>query len=609
MIECPNCNVENRPTARFCAQCGYKFPVGEVLGGQYRVTRMLKVGGMGAVYEAESAGQRFAIKEMRDRFISNKERQEAVNRFLAEAMTLAKLDHPSIPKVHRHFIEGDRYYLVMDFVQGEDLADVLARAPGGRLPEVQVIELGLQICDVLAYLHHRPQPIVFRDMKPSNLMLTRNGEIKLIDFGIAKLFNPAQRGGASLVGTPGYAAPEQYRGVAEPRSDIYGLGASLHHLLTGYDPTDTSQHLFDFAPVRQYNSGLSKEIEQIIERALAMKMEDRFGSVKEMRRALQQTTSRTLPRRAGVREFFDRLRAGIGASAQSPLRWGALAALALVIVIVAATLVWKPVAGLVDSRLAFVSDREGIPKMYVMNGEGQVIQLTHDTAEDSHPTWSPGKRRIAFASNRDRNWEIYWVNSDGTGLTRVTQNPARDTEPAWSPDGNYIAFTSDRDGKREIYVAGPDEVARVTYTPGRGESWEPAWGPGDTIFFTSNRDGKREVYRTTPSGKVVRVTYTPGDGESWSPAWSWRGNYTAFVSDRDGQPEVYTLLEGGVLRRVSYTSGGSGSWEPAPSSSRQLMAFTSDRDGRPEIYTITQEGALFRLTNTSGNSQSWSPAW
>jgi serine/threonine protein kinase len=611
VIECPNCNIENRPTAHFCAACRYKFPVGEVLGGEYRVTRMLKVGGMGAVYEAESAGQRFAIKEMRDRFVSNKERQEAVNRFLREAMTLAKLDHPRIPKVYHHFIEGDRYYLVMDFVQGEDLAEMLARAPGGRLPEQQVIEWGLQICEVLAYLHCQPQPVIFRDMKPANLMVTPQGKIKLIDFGIARLFNPAQRGGASLVGTPGYAAPEQYQGVAEPRSDIYGLGAALHHLLTGRDPTDTSQQLFAFAPLRHYDPHLSPALEQVIQRALAMKMEDRFGSVEEMRQALQRAARPPVPWSKRVKEFFDRLGMGVRALLAKPwLRWGALAASALIAIAgFAAFFGLKSPASLIDSHLAFVSDRDGLSTIYVMDERGQVTWLMDDKASDHDPAWAPGKKRIAFASNRDGDWEVYWVNADGTGLTQLTDNPAWDGEPAWSPDGNYIAFTSDRDGKREVYLAGPDGVARVTYTPGRSESWEPAWGPGGTIFFTSNRDGKQEVYRTTESGKVVRVTYAPGDGESWSPAWSWIGSYTAFVSDRDGQPEIYILLEGGVLRRVSYTSGGSGSWEPVPSSSGQLMAFTSDRDGRPEIYTITQEGALFRLTNTTGNNQSWSPAW
>jgi Tol biopolymer transport system component/tRNA A-37 threonylcarbamoyl transferase component Bud32 len=568
---------------------------------------MLKVGGMGAVYEVECEGRRYAVKEMREQFRSNQERQEAVNRFLAEAMTLAKLDHPRIPKVHRHFIEGDRYYLVMDYVEGDDLADVSAQAPGGRLAEEQVLEWGQQICDVLAYLHSRPQPVVFRDMKPSNLMLAPGGEIKLIDFGIAKLFNPAQRHGASLVGTPGYAAPEQYRGVAEPRSDIYGLGATLHHLLTGCDPTDTSQHLFDFASIRDYDPSLSEEIEKVIERALAMKMKDRYESVEEMSRALQQALRPPVPWWKRIGKFFERVAAvRVRPFARPALRWGFLAAL-LVILGVLAFVVWRPQARLVDTRLAIVSDREGIPKIYVMDQDGRAARLTDHAAEESDPTWSPDKRRIGFASKQDGNWEVYWVNADGTGLMRLTHNSARDIEPAWSPDGRHIAFTSDRDGKREVYVAGPDGMTRITHTPGTGESWDPAWGPKATLLFTSDRDGKREVYQLTQSGQVIRITHTPGDGESWSPAWSWAGSYTAFISDRDGQPEVYVLSTNEEKsRRFSYTRNGSGGWDPAPLGT--FLAFTSDRSGKREIHASIQD-EIRQLTDTVGSGESWSPAW
>jgi hypothetical protein len=292
-----------------------------------------------------------------------------------------------------------------------------------------------------------------------------------------------------------------------------------------------------------------------------------------------------------------------------PIALVILAGFALLVVLgLVASFALRPLTGALDSRLAFVSDRDGNPQIFVMDEKGEVIQLTRHAASDDDPSWSPDKTRIAFASNRDGDWEIYWMNADGTGLTRVTHNPARDVEPAWSPDGTYIAFTSDRAGKREIYIAGPSRVTRVTHAPGNAESWEPAWGPNGTILFTSDRDGKREVYRSTEAGEVVRITYTPGKGESWSPAWAWGGNYTAFVSDRDGSQEVYILLEGGILRRVSYTSGGQGSWDPACSTSGQYIAFTSDRAGQSEVYTIAEEGVL-QLTQTPGDGQSWSPAW
>lgn len=623
MIECPNCNTNNRPVARFCAQCGYKFPVGETLGGQYLVTRMLKVGGMGAVYEVECEGRRYALKEMRDRFVSPKERQEAVNRFLAEAITLARLSHPRIPRVQRHFIEGDRYYLAMDFVEGQDLADVLAAAPEGRFPAVEVIAWGQQICEVLDYLHCQPQPIIFRDLKPANLMLTPNRGLMLIDFGIARLFNPAQKSGVSLVGTPGYAAPEQYRGVAEPRSDLYALGATLHHLLTGADPADTSQHLFNFAPLRQHRPELSPELERVIERALAMKAEDRFDSAAEMGGALRSLISAgpaavkgggTV---AGSGDDVSTIPSGLD-WAKSTLnqlkilrrpvwRWSALIALGLLVAGFALFLTWQPLAREDDSRLAFVSNRIGNPEIYLLDPSSQIKPLTVDPAADDYPAWSPDKTHLAFASNRSGQWDIYQINADGSNLVRFTSHFADDFEPAWSPDGRYIAFTSTRDGKREIYLAGSEGISRMTHTPGAGESWQPAWVSSNIFLFTSTRDGKREIYHTTPSGQIERITYTPGQAESWSPHWNATTGYTVFVSNRDGQPEIYTLSPDGQLQCFTNTSAKKSSDQPTISPSGTMIAFTSDREGGREIYILTPTGTQ-RLTQTSGG-ESWAPAW
>lgn len=288
MIVCPNCKAQNRDTAQFCRQCGAELvqvPVpGIVLGGEYRVAEVIKPGGMGTVYKAESGGKLYAVKEMRDTFTNPKDRQDAINRFMAEALILARLSHPHIPKVHRHFIENDRYYLVMDFVEGEDFEAVLDHQGGKGLPEEQVLTWALQLCAVLEYLHGQTPPVIFRDLKPANIMLKPSGDISLIDFGIAKLFNPAQQG--TLIGTPGYAAPEQYQGLAEPRSDIFALGATLHHLLTGRDP---KKHLpFTFPPLRSLNPAtLSVGIESIVAKAVALDSKKRYQSIREMREALR----------------------------------------------------------------------------------------------------------------------------------------------------------------------------------------------------------------------------------------------------------------------------------------------------------------------------------
>jgi len=278
MNVCPNCKAQNRDTARFCGKCGARL----VLGGEYRVVEAIKPGGMGTVYKAESGGKLYAVKEMQDTFTNPKDRQDAINRFMAEALILARLSHPHIPRVHRHFIENDRYYLVMDFVEGEDFEAILDHQGGKGLPEEQVLTWALQLCAVLEYLHGQTPPVIFRDLKPANIMLRPNGDISLIDFGIAKLFNPARQG--TLIGTPGYAAPEQYQGLAEPRSDIFALGATLHHLLTGRDP---QQHPpFNFLPATAVNPAITPTMEAVLQKALRMNLEERWASMREVRQAL-----------------------------------------------------------------------------------------------------------------------------------------------------------------------------------------------------------------------------------------------------------------------------------------------------------------------------------
>jgi serine/threonine-protein kinase len=254
-------------------------------GPQYFITRVIKEGGQGAVFETVGEdGQVYAVKEMLDRFTDPKERAEAVDRFEAEAGMLRRLTHPRIPRVYVDFKDEGRQYLAMEFVRGHDLEDVIKKQ--GALPEQQVLTWADQLCDVLDYLHnHKPEPIIFRDMKPSNIMIQPDGDIKLIDFGIAKVFQKAQRG--TQIGTPGYAPPEQYQGLATIESDIYALGATLHHMLTGRDPRDEPP--FSFPQVYALKPTVSKRTSEAIQRALQMKPEDRYHSVAEFRAALRPT--------------------------------------------------------------------------------------------------------------------------------------------------------------------------------------------------------------------------------------------------------------------------------------------------------------------------------
>ncbi len=281
-ILCPICHKPNLRRANFCQHCGQDIVLNNG-GPSYYITRIIKEGGQGAVYETVGDdGKVYAVKEMLDRFTDPKERAEALERFDEEAQLLKRLSHPRIPRIYASFKDEERQYLAMDFVRGKDMEDIIRER--GALPEAEVLTWADQLCDVLNYLHnHRPEPIIFRDMKPSNIMIEPDGGLKLIDFGIAKVFQRAQRG--TQIGTPGYAPPEQYQGLASPSSDIYALGATLHHMLTGRDPRDEPP--FSFPPVYGLNPKISRRTSDAVGKALQMKPEDRYQSVAELRAALR----------------------------------------------------------------------------------------------------------------------------------------------------------------------------------------------------------------------------------------------------------------------------------------------------------------------------------
>ncbi len=282
---CPICGAANTPDATACVTCGSALsavsppggPAGQsttaplapshLLKGRYRLIRQIGQGGMGAVYQAEdtSLGNRLvAVKEMSTQGLSPEELAEVTEGFQREALLLAQLRHPNLPRIYEQFAEGNHWYLVMDFIDGETLEEHQAKAPGGRLPVQEVLQLGIQLATVLSYLHTRQPPIIFRDLKPSNIMLTPDGHLYLIDFGIARFFKPGQRKDTIPFGSAGYAAPEQYgKAQTTPQADIYSLGATLHQLLSGTDP---SQAPFVFAPLHLADPpGLESLIFQMVE--------------------------------------------------------------------------------------------------------------------------------------------------------------------------------------------------------------------------------------------------------------------------------------------------------------------------------------------------------
>lgn len=266
-----------------------QLQAGFTLVERYLIQGVLGIGGMGAVYRARdlhfpNVTKVVAVKEMVNRALDPVVRSTIVRNFEREANLLASLDHRAIPRIYDYFTLNERSYLILEYVNGQDLETIINNTQD-FLAEDRVIRWAIELCDVLNYLHsHKPEPIIFRDMKPSNVMINVHDHAVLVDFGIAKQFQAGQRG--TMIGTEGYSPPEQYRGEATPLADIYSLGACIHHMLTKRDPRLEPPFSFAERPIHQFNPNVSPGLELIINRALEYDPESRYQSASEMKDAL-----------------------------------------------------------------------------------------------------------------------------------------------------------------------------------------------------------------------------------------------------------------------------------------------------------------------------------
>jgi eukaryotic-like serine/threonine-protein kinase len=265
-----------------------------VLNGRYEIVRRIGGGGMGAVYLAKDRNlgdAPRAVKEMVESHLDPAQHEKAIGDFKRESLLLTSLEHPCIPTIYDYFYDEHlgRFYLVMKYISGGDLASRMRAAVGGRLDEKTVTDWGMQVADVLDYLHSRPKPIIYRDLKPANLMIDGNtGRVMLIDFGIARWVSQQEKG-VTAVGTMGYAPPELFSGRVQPASDVYSLGATMFHLLTGADPQDNPLLIFDFSKnprPRQITPSISSEMESILMRTVEYRPEDRYRTAGELRNEL-----------------------------------------------------------------------------------------------------------------------------------------------------------------------------------------------------------------------------------------------------------------------------------------------------------------------------------
>ena len=298
---CSNCGRQNKAVSKFCMGCGgeleeissWPLSEGTILAERYKIIKLIKAGGMGAIYKAldDKLERTVAIKELLPVFTNVEEKKKSIKWFRREAKILARLEHPNLPGVFDYFVEDNKCYLAMTLIEGEDLETILRRDGTPGLEESKVVSWTKDILNVLEYLHSQDPPVIYRDLKPSNIMLRKDGRIVLVDFGLARTAPKDSDTEKTIIGTSGYAPPEQCMGKVEPRSDLYSLGATMHHLLTGITPAP-----FSFKPLKKINPLISSGVENVVMKSLERSPHNRFQSAGEMKENLSpQLAPPTVP--------------------------------------------------------------------------------------------------------------------------------------------------------------------------------------------------------------------------------------------------------------------------------------------------------------------------
>jgi len=606
---------------------------GSVIQERYRVIRLLGSGGFGAVYLAEDMrlGRRVAIKEMREERLVVDERPVAIELFEREALMLAQLDHPGLTRVWDYFRESGRVCLVMEYVPGLTLRDLLRRH-GGPLPDDFVVACGVQLCDVLSYLHARRPPVIFRDLKPANVMVVAQDELdvadlvrsppemlsfKLIDFGIARLFRPEQPGDTLVIGTPGYAPPEQYgQGQTDARSDMYGLGATLHHLLSGQAPAS-----MPLPPLEDIRPDITPGLAHIIVCATALDPAQRYPDAAALRHDLLMiararaadhqakygSSSPAAPIASPMPTVAPKITVPLAPTlapprprpaARAPLLLIGGILIALVVGAIALGALGRPVAGPPSQprSAGTAAAAAGQPSAAPPNGEWTL-------------PGAPG--RIAFGQQRaDGDYDLFVATLDGAPPRPLIAG-GNDTAPAWSPDGTRLAITHAGGGRRAIFVGGADNPAGQRISPSDVEARYAAWSPnGRRLAFTLQVDGVWRLAIAEPGGQVT----LPGpQGLGWL-AWS-RGALLYAAQAGPGLPQdIFALDTSGTPRNLTNTPDIEEDFpDRSPDGGRIIfVASPSGQQGLPQrqVYIMDADGGgRSQLTQDVGphTNPVWSP--
>jgi serine/threonine protein kinase len=626
---------------------------GTLLNNRYRIVEILGQGGMGAVYRAvdENLGVEIALKE--NLFTT----EEYARQFRREAAILASLRHPNLTRVTDHFeIEGQGQYLVMDFIEGEDLRQRMDRI--GLLNEEEAIMIGAAICDALSYLDSLNPPIVHRDIKPGNVKINPQGQIFLVDFGLAKIIQSDQvtTTGARAM-TPGYSPPEQY-GTArtDHRSDIFSLGATLYAALTGAIPEDALSRTMGqigLTPIRRRSPRISRRLAAVIEKSLEVRPDDRYQSAEEFKQALLSVRGITSRRRQG--EFAlapesdrasgqnglngslalaaDPVSPGVQPEVRSPSplpgsyvispapasirprprsrrkrsAWMVLALLAFILVLIS----------LITSTFYPAWPALAISLLLPKPATAAVIAAvpaTHTPSRLASPTLASPTSQLPTALPTVRQTAIV-ASPSPTSLSAVLPPSPQPTATPMGGGAGQIAFASDRTGITQVWVMNVDGSDLRQVTDMTEGACQPAWSPdGTRLVFISPCIHNQESY---PGAGMFVVKYDGSEltplptvpGGDYDPSWSPDGNFIAFTSLRNsGRPRIYRLnLEDGSVERLSqqYDRDMQPSWSP----DGLKVVFTTFNKGVQQIWTMSPDGSGRETFSFSGPKIDSNPEW
>jgi Tol biopolymer transport system component len=632
---------------------------GDLLRERYRISGIIGKGGMGAVYRGEDASLQttVAIKENLNPL------PQAVKQFKREAVLLASLRHPNLPRVTDHFIEGDLQYLIMDYIPGDDLKTILERQ--GALSESQVLGWCREICDALTYLHTQHPPVTHRDIKPANIKITPEGKPVLVDFGIAKI---SETGGVTTTGarslTPGFAPPEQYgSSPTDSRSDQYSLAATLYNLLSGHIPPDALERTLEqtaLKPLREWNPKISPAVDATIWKAMSLSPSERFRNMEEffesltgdselapvepavtqpstrepltvIRRTPEKTTrekeSPPLPgeRPAGGRPSLPiPILAGIGAIL-------CLAATGLGVGGYALSGRW-PLGGK-STPSAEVHPIGGSPASATESAMPAILPTktalptpTATLSPTPEPTPTGGSRLLAFVSDRDgaKN-QIFTYDLATKEIVQLTDDSAKKGRVAWSSDGQKIFYEAvAANGKKDIFVMDADGSNPVNLTNDPGDDAYPAVSPiSGTVAFVSDRNGYLHIYRMAADGsQLANISALHKEKpfnapREWDPAWSPDGMILYFVLySTSGPARVYrwdTRNPSANPVIVTMMEGDHQESEPAVSPNGEYVAYTERIEGGTRICILPTDlskrhACTDPLTDNKNNSDAdWSP--